>query len=119
MLSKRAVAQDLAVGDAVERHAARQAEILHLRSRAARLRVSRSTTSSSTACIEAARSMCFCSSSDSGSRGGAAEQRVEALVRHRQPGAIVEIIEIEPERAVGLEVDEVVADRAAHSAASP
>ena len=39
-----------------------------------------------------------------------AEQRVEALVRHGQPGAVVEIVEIEPERAVGLEVDQVVAN---------
>ena len=39
-----------------------------------------------------------------------AEQRMEALVRHGQPGAIVEIIEIEAERAVGLEIDQIVAN---------
>ncbi len=58
-----AVAQDLAVGDAIERDAAGEAEILASRFRAARLRVSRSTTSSSTAWIEAARSMWRCVSS--------------------------------------------------------
>ena len=41
---------------------------------------------------------------------GPAEQRVEALVRHGQPGAIVEVVEIEAERAVGLEIDQVVAN---------
>jgi hypothetical protein len=41
-----------------------------------------------------------------------AEQLVELLVRHRQAGAIVEIRHVEPERSVGLEVDQVVADQA-------
>src|SRR5262249_53641425 len=38
------------------------------------------------------------------------EQRVEALVGHGEAGAIVEILEIEPKRAVGLEIDQVVAN---------
>ncbi len=38
------------------------------------------------------------------------EQRVEAIVRHRKPGAVVEIVEIEAKRTVGLEVDQIVVD---------
>ncbi len=52
-----AVAQHLAVGDAVQRDAAGEAQIAASRSACARLRVSRSTASSSTAWIEAAMSM--------------------------------------------------------------
>ena len=57
MSLEAAVAQDLAVGDAVERDAAGEAEIAACRSPRASARVSRSTTSSVTAWIEAARSM--------------------------------------------------------------
>ena len=39
-----------------------------------------------------------------------AEQIVEAPVRHRQPGGVVEIVHVQPERAVGLEIDEMVVD---------
>ena len=77
----------------------------------ARLRVRRSTTSSSTAWMEAAMSMCLCVEPAFGIARGAAEQRVEARIGHRQPGAIVEIVEVEPEGAVRLEVDQVVADQ--------
>ena len=38
------------------------------------------------------------------------EQRVEAPIRHRQARAVVEIVEIEPERPVVLDVDEVIED---------
>ena len=38
------------------------------------------------------------------------EQRVEALVRHRKAGAVVEVVEVEAKRAVGLEVDQIVVD---------
>ncbi len=41
----------------------------------------------------------------------AAEQRVEPAVGHGQAGAIIEIVEIEPETAVILEVDEMIEDR--------
>ena len=65
---------------------------------AARLRVSRSTTSSSTAWIEAARSMCFCVKQvDLRIARRPAEQRIEPLVRHRQPGAVIEIVQVQPE----------------------
>ena len=39
-----------------------------------------------------------------------AEQRCEALVGHGQAGAVIEVRHVEPERAVGLEVDQVVED---------
>ena len=39
-----------------------------------------------------------------------AEQRIELVVGHAQAGAIVEIGLVQPERAVGLEVDQVVED---------
>ena len=35
---------------------------------------------------------------------------MKTLVRHGQPGAIVEIVEIEAERTVGLDIDQVVAN---------
>ena len=74
---ERAVAQHLAVGDAVERHAAGQAQILHARSPRASARVSRSTTSSVTAWIEAARSMSRCVEQLLRLARRPAEQRVE------------------------------------------
>jgi hypothetical protein len=72
-----AVAQHLAVGDAVERDAAGEAEVARavLGGEAAR---QRSTTSSVTACTEAARSMWRWVSGSSGRARRAAEQRVEA-----------------------------------------
>jgi hypothetical protein len=70
-------------------------------------RVSRKTVSSSTAWIEAAKSISL-GQQALGIAGRAAEQRVELRIRHAQAGAIVEILEIEPERAVGLEVDEMI-----------
>src|SRR5262249_53576371 len=36
------------------------------------------------------------------------EQLGELLVRHGQTGAIVEVVEIQPERPVGLEVDQMI-----------
>ena len=50
------------------------------------------------------------SSSASGLRGGAAEQLVKSLVRHRQAGAIIEIVQVQAERAVRLQVDQMVQD---------
>jgi hypothetical protein len=49
-------------------------------------------------------------SRSSGLRGGAPEERVEPAVRHGEAGAIVEVRHVEPERAVGLEVDQVLED---------
>ena len=46
-----------------------------------------------------------------------AEQRVELAVRHGQADAVVEVIQVQPERAVRLQVDQLVEDHAAHSAA--
>jgi len=40
----------------------------------------------------------------------AAEEAIELLIRHSQPSAVVEIIEIQVERAVGLDVDQVFED---------
>ncbi len=39
-----------------------------------------------------------------------AEQRIEARVGHRQPGAVVEVVQIQPETAVVLDVDELLLD---------
>ena len=69
-----------------------------LRSRRASERVSRSTTSSVTAWIEAARSMWRWVSSSFGLARRPAEQLVEPLVGHGQAGAVVEIGLVEPER---------------------
>jgi hypothetical protein len=46
-----------------------------------------------------------------GAAHGLAEQRLEALVHHGQPGRVVEIALVEAEAAVGLQVDEGVEDR--------
>ncbi len=104
-----ALAQQLAVGHAVERDAAGQAEVLRPVSRRS-VRASRSTTSSVTAWIEAARSI---SRWVSGVPACAAGRRraVERVVGHGQAGAVVEVVHVEPERAVVLEVDQVLADQ--------
>ena len=101
-VAKAAVAQHLAVGDAIERDTAGKTEIVHA-GLVGETRVSRRTTSSVTAWIDAAMSMCCCVSQLFGLARRAAEQRIEALVRHGEPGAVVEIVEIEPEGAVVLE----------------
>ena len=109
MLRNFAVAQHLAVGDAIERHAAGKTEILHAGLGG-----------------EAARQPQHDLLQHRLDRGGEvhvllrhqrfriarrrAEQRVEALVRHRQPGAVIEIVEIEAERSVRLEIDQIVAN---------
>src|ERR1700747_2431840 len=75
----------------------------------ARLRVSRSTASSITAWIDAARSMWRCSSGAAGMRGApsnSASKRSFVIVRP----ALVEVVEVEAKRAVGLEVDQIVVD---------
>ena len=80
-------------------------------------RVRRSTISSVTACIDAARSMWCCVSSSSGLRGGPPNSVVELAVRHRQAGAVVEVRQVEPERAVVLHVDQVLEDRCRRTSA--
>ena len=123
MFSNLPVAQHLAVGDAVERDAAGEAQVLlagllgetarqaqhhlldHRLDRRGEVHV---------ALLEQHLRLAR----------RAAEQRVEALVRHRKPGAVIEVVEIEPERAVGLEIDQVVEDqlcvfRACHRAQAP
>ena len=67
----------------------------------------RSTTSSVTAWMLAARSMCRCSRGDFGQPRRPAEEPVEAAAGHRQPLAVVEVVHVQPEAAVGLEVDQV------------
>ena len=77
---------------------------------AASARVRRSTTSSVTAWIDAARSIWRWVSSSSGFARGAAEQRVEARISHRQPGAIVEIIEDRDGTSRPPSVDQMIED---------
>ena len=48
-----------------------------------------------------------------------AEQRVELARRHRQPLAVVEVRHVHPERAVVLEVDELLEDQRRRSCGSP
>ena len=77
---ERPLAEQPAVGHAVQRHAAGQDEVLLPGLRLRRARPIRSTTSSVTAWMLAARSMCRCSSGDSGD--AAARRRVvEPAVR--------------------------------------
>src|SRR5262245_30877840 len=107
--AERALSQNPAVADAVQRHAAGQAEVLaprfpvqgageaehhllgdvldgprevHLPLGEQRLRLA----------------------------GRAAEERVELVARHREPGAVVEVVHVEPEGAVRLQVQQVVED---------
>ena len=48
-----------------------------------------------------------------------AEQGSNAGVGHRQPGAVVEIAQVEPEGAVLLDVDQMVEDQLARYRGSP
>ena len=75
-MSRNTVAEQLAIGDAIQRDAASKAQIFLARLRAID-RVRRRTTSSVTAWIEAARSMCRCSSGSIGFRGGPPKSRIE------------------------------------------
>ena len=70
-----ALAEQPAVGHAVQRHAAGQDQVLHPGPSACTWRPIRSTASSVTAWMLAARSMCRCSSGDSGARGGPPKRR--------------------------------------------
>ena len=70
-----ALAEQPAVGHAVERHAAGQDQVLHPGPLARTWRPIRSTASSVTAWMLAARSMCRCSRGDSGERGGPPKRR--------------------------------------------
>ena len=47
----------------------------------------------------------------------AAEQPVERAVRHRQARAVVEVRHVQPERAVGLQIDQIVEDQLARTSA--
>ena len=109
-LVEAAVAQDLAVGDAIERDAAGEAEIRLRRSRA---RASASAAARPPRSPPGSRRPGPCGAGSAVPRGVArrpAEQLVELLVGHGQAGAIVEIAQVEPERAVALEVDQIVED---------
>jgi len=105
-----AVPQDLPVGDAVQRHAPGQAEV----PAAGLLREG----------ARHAEDHFLRDRLDGGGQvhlplrqpllrlpGGTREQGMEALVGHRQPGAVIEVVEVEAERAVRLYVDDVVVDR--------
>ena len=66
--------------------------------------------SSVTCWTEAAMSMWNGVSSCSGVRGGWPNSAVELAVGHGQADAVVEVVEVEPERTVGLQVDQLVED---------
>ena len=110
-IAEGSLAQHPAVGDAVERHATGQAQIIGVklapcRQRQARDHVLRHFLNRRREVHLALRQRRL------GLTRRPAEQRVEALVGHRQAGHVVEIFGVEAERAVGLEVDQMVEDRA-------
>ena len=74
-------------------------------------RAMRSMISSVTACIDAARSISRCVSGDSGLRGGPPKSRWNFADGHRQPLAVVEVRHVHAERAVVLQVDQVLEDQ--------
>ena len=76
-------------------------------SRAWTCRAIRSMISSVTTWIDAARSISRWVSGDSGLRGGPPNSAVELRRGHRQPLAVVEVRHVHPERAVGLQVDQL------------
>ena len=108
-VAKAALAQHLAVGDAIERHAAGKTEILHAGLGGEAAREPQDGVFQHR--LDRRRDVhVLLLEPGLGIARRPAEQRIEALVRHGQPGAVVEIVEIEAERAVGLEIDQVVAN---------
>jgi hypothetical protein len=108
-IAELALAHDLAVGDAIERDAAGQAEVLlaGLGREAAGQPQHRLFQHH----LHGGREVHVLLLQQRGRIARRrAEQTVEARIGHRQPGAIVEVFEIEPERAVGLEINEIVVD---------
>ena len=105
---ERPFAQQPAVGDAVERDAAGQHQVLHAGLAGAASRPMRSTTSSVTR-LDAGRQI-HVPLLERRLRLARrpAEQLVEPLVRHRQALAVVEVLHVQPEAAVGLEIDQVL-----------
>ena len=102
-----AVAQHFAVGDAIERDPAGEAQLFHAgfggeRPRKPQHHFFRH-------CLDRGGKVHLAlGQPDVRLARRAAEQRVEARIGHGQPGAIIEIVEVEPERAVGFEIDEMV-----------
>ena len=104
-----AVAQDLAIGDAVERHASGEAQI-----------------AGAGLGSNSARQTQYDFLGDRLHRGRevhlalgqwrfgcarrAAEQRLETRIGHRQAGAIIEIALVEPKAAIRLHIDQVIED---------
>ena len=97
---ERAFAQDAAVGDAVQGHAAGQHEICASPFADARAGAMRSMISSVTAWIEAARSISRCVSFRFGLPRRSAEQAMKLRAGHRQALAVVEVAHVHAERAV-------------------
>ena len=101
-------AQEPAVADAVERDAAGQAELARPVSRCAV--AIRSITSSVISCTDRARSISRCVTGASGSRR-TAEQPLEPGAGHRQAVDELEVLEVQPDAAVVVDVDDVIANR--------
>ncbi len=80
-------------------------------------RAMRSMISSVTSWIEAAMSISRCVSGDSGCRGGPPNSRSNFVRGHRQPLAVVEVRHVHAERAVLLQVDQLVAGSARRTSA--
>ena len=109
---ERALAQQPPVGDAVERHSARQAQVRHVVFRVQPAREAQDDLFGDR--LDRSRDVHF-ALGQLGFRaaGRAAEQVGELGVGHRQTDAVVEIRDIQPERSVVLEVDQVVEDEVA------
>jgi hypothetical protein len=106
---ERALPQQPAVGDAVQRHAARHAQVPL--AGLARDRAAEPEHHLLGDPLDRGREVHLAPGQPPlGVARRPAEERVEALAGHRQPGAVVEVVEVEPEAAVGLEVDQVVED---------
>ena len=76
-----------------------------------RCRAMRSMISSVTFWTDAARSISRCVSLLSGFRGGTAEQTIEGAVGHRQAMEVVEVLDVQLERTVLLQIDELGQNR--------
>ena len=117
-VSEAAVAQHLAVGHAVEGYAAGEAQVLHagLIGEAAREPQHRLLEHGLNGCGEVHVLLL-----EPGLRLARrpAEQAIEPRIGHGQAGAIVEVVEVEPERSVRLEIDQVVENELSRTSAMP
>ncbi len=107
---ERPLAQQPPVGHAVERHAAGHAQVLRARRSVDRLRHSHDDLLAHHLNGSGQIHLSLCDPR-LGLARRPAEQLVEGPVRHGEPGEVVEVLLVEPERAVLLQVDQLVQDQ--------